>query len=496
MPSGASAIVGGTPPNRAWPAQAYVTADLGTGTRHCGGTLVSGRWVLTAGHCITDRTAARGVLPPGAFTVSLGATDLSQFTGSQRFTVDAVLRDPRFAPRDGTATFDAALLRLSAPTPATPDHEPMRLLTAAETGLWTPGTVATVLGWGASVFRGPLIEQLQQAGVAINPDDACAAAYPADGMNPFSAQSMLCAGDGTTDTCTGDSGGPLLVPRVDTFALAAVTSYGFVCGDPAKPGVYARTSAMSINAWIRDHVPTAAIAIVPPSPLPDTIVTLATTTRRGDAPGAPEIRWDLDDDGEYDDDTGTTALLRDIAAGSTVVRVQQTYADGDRALAREVVTTAGSPLPPPPPPPPPPPRPGTGTPQPTPQTAAQGSSLDPLPALARLLRGPRRVTVKSLLDGRTSIRVACSVACALDARLTLDGRTAKRIGLSRFPASTLIGTGKRRLAKAGSVTLGIRLTPRAVRALRRARNGAVRVRVTARSGRRTLALERTITLRR
>jgi hypothetical protein len=494
LPSGAAAIVGGTPPNRAWPAQAYVTADLGTGTRSCGGTLVSGRWVLTAGHCVTDKaTLGQPRLPATAFTVSLGSTDLTQFP--QRFTVDEVLRDPRFAPRDGTAAFDAALLHLAAPTPAAPDFEPMRLITPAESGLWAAGTVATVLGWGSSVFRGPLSQQLQQAGVAINGDDGCAGAYPASALNFFAPLSMLCAGDGTTDTCTGDSGGPLLVPRVDTFALAAVTSYGFVCGDPAKPGVYARTGAPSIDAWVRDHVPTAAIAIGQPSPEPSTNVTLSASARRGDQLAAAQFRWDLDDDGQYDDDNRVTTTLRDIPAGSTVVRVQQTYPDGDRAVAREVITTAGSPLPRPPPPPPPPPRPlAPDPPRPGQPTVAQGSSIKPLPPLARLLTGPRRMAVKSLLDGRMSIRVACSVACALSGRLTLDGRTARRVGLTKFIGSTLIGTGTRRLARAGSVTLVIRLKPRAARALRRARDGAVRVRITAKSGKRTLRLERTITL--
>lgn len=503
LPSGAAAIVGGTPPNRAWPAQAYVTAALDAGTRSCGGTLVSGRWVLTAGHCVTDKAApGQPTLPARAFTVSLGATDLTQFSGAERFTVDAVLRDPRFAPRDGTATYDAALLHLSAPTPAAPDFEPMRLVTASEAGLWSPGTVATVLGWGSSVFRGPLSQQLQQAGVAINSDDGCAAAYPAGGLNPFTPVSMLCAGDGMTDTCTGDSGGPLMVPRVDTFALAAVTSYGFQCGDPAKPGVYARTGAASINAWIGDHVPTAAISVNPPSPDPGRDVTLSAAARLGDHDAAPQHLWDLDDDGRYDDDAGTTVTLRNIAAGSTVVRVQQTYpGDGDRAVAREVITTAGSPLPQPPPPPPPPPRPAAPVvpetpPAPAPQPVAASSSRGPVPALARLLTGPRRVRVTSLLDGRMAIRVSCSVACALDARLTLDGRTAKRIGLTRFLGTTLIGTGRQRLTRAGNVTLGIRLKPRAARALRRARDGAMRVRVTARSGLRKLRLERTITLRR
>jgi len=376
----------------------------------------------------------------------------------------------------------------------------MRLIGGDQTALWAPGTVATVLGWGATVFRGPQEPQLLQAGVPIVTDDACANAYPALADNPFDPVTMVCAGDGTADTCTGDSGGPLLVPYVDTFALAGVTSYGFHCADPAFPGVYARVGASAMNTWVRDRVPTAAITISPRSPDPGTDVLLtATATAGAFRPGAPTFAWDLDDDGRYDDGTGTTDRLRDVSAGSTVVRVQVSYPDGDRALAREVVTTAGSPLPQPPPPPPPPPRPGTVDPvlrvdtQPAPLADSSAANSD-LPRLARLLAGPRRVRVSSLLDGRVSIAVSCSAACALSARLTLDARTAHSIGLAKVARSTLIGTGSRRLRRAGRVTIVIRLQPSAVRALRRARDGAVRVRVTARAGQRAQRLERTITL--
>jgi secreted trypsin-like serine protease len=500
-PTPAARIVGGTAPNRPWPAQGYLKVALGgNATRICAGTLVSGRWFLTAGHCVTDRADPSIVLVPPSFTVYLGETDTTLFAPSEQFAVDSRERDPQFNRRAGTATHDLAVLHLARATPATPRYEPMRLVSAEEAALWSPGTVATVIGWGASSFGGPVTTQLQQAGVPILDDGACASAYPAADPNPFVATTMFCAGDGTADTCTGDSGGPIMVPRVDTFALAGVTSYGFDCGNAAKPGVYARVGAPGLNSWVRAQIPTAAIAINPTRPEPDTDVALtATATRPPSQIGVPTYRWDFDDDGAYDDAVGANVTLRRVHPGSTVVRVQESYSDDDRALAREVVTTAGSPLPLPPPPPPPPPTPGAagaGSPPGSAGTPAgpDQASSGVLPALARLLPGPRSMSIRGLLDGRLTIGVRCSAACLLKARFTLDWRTARRLGLTRSTSNVLIGTGQRRLRNPGSVKVTIRLTKRALRALRRTRSGATRVRVTATAGRRTQRLERAIKL--
>jgi hypothetical protein len=123
------------------------------------------------------------------------------------------------------------------------------------------------------------------------------------------------------------------------------------------------------------------------------------------------------------------------------------------------------------------------------------SSTTPLPALARLLPGPRSIRLASLADGRMSIRVECSAPCTLKARLTLDARTAKRVRLTRFNSRVLIGTGSRRLPNGGRVRLAVRLTRKAVRALHGGAGGATKLRVTARAGTRVQQLERTIRLR-
>jgi secreted trypsin-like serine protease len=70
---------------------------------------------------------------------------------------------------------------------------------------------------------------------------------------------MVCAGypQGGTDTCEGDSGGPLLAPVKAGFRLAGATSFGAGCGQAGKPGMYARLAEGRIREWLKTVVPEA-----------------------------------------------------------------------------------------------------------------------------------------------------------------------------------------------------------------------------------------------
>ena len=58
-------------------------------------------------------------------------------------------------------------------------------------------------------------------------------------------KTMVCAGDmkGGTDACQGDSGGPMVCIGKDKEPyLRGVASWGFGCGRPGMPGVYAKVN--------------------------------------------------------------------------------------------------------------------------------------------------------------------------------------------------------------------------------------------------------------
>ena len=63
-----------------------------------------------------------------------------------------------------------------------------------------------------------------------------------DGVNIDNTQ--ICAGDDSKDSCSGDSGGPLLSSELDDgrWAVIGIVSFGAkgYCADSKFPGVYTR----------------------------------------------------------------------------------------------------------------------------------------------------------------------------------------------------------------------------------------------------------------
>jgi trypsin len=238
------AIVGG---HDAAPGAYPSVAEITFGSSFlCTGTLIAPNVVLTAGHCGSITGAAVGTpagWPAPLIDVRIGSNKSGQ---GEKVPVSRVIVEPDYLATSG---HDITLLALAANS----TKPPTKVAGAGEGGLWAPGTLETIAGWGATSEGGETPDTLQEAQVPITTDAACGAAY-----SDFDATTMVCAGypQGGTDTCQGDSGGPLF-GRTAAGALKVVgaTSFGEGCARPGKPGVYARVADTALREWIRSQAP-------------------------------------------------------------------------------------------------------------------------------------------------------------------------------------------------------------------------------------------------
>jgi secreted trypsin-like serine protease len=276
----ADAVVGGKPvaPGRF----GYVAHVLIGGQFTCTGSLIASDWVLSAGHCASiTGSLSTGLVPspvgwpPQAYTVELG-TPYADGRGGEPHAVSQVVVDSNYVVTNGVGN-DVTLLRLS-----TPSRQRPIAVAPARPSLWRAGVLATIAGFGTtSESDGTPPSQMRWAQVPFVTDAYCAGAYPKgtaelpdDGY--FDPATMVCAGyrKGGTDTCEGDSGGPLLAPVSSThrirhrhrrprqvrrteLMLVGATSFGKGCAEAGHPGVYALVAGGPIRRFVARYVPAA-----------------------------------------------------------------------------------------------------------------------------------------------------------------------------------------------------------------------------------------------
>lgn len=237
-----------------WQAEIFSTSPLSAYTaeeragrsdwempHRCGGTVISRRWILTAAHCVKAESIAAGR------RVRLGARDISRDAGVT-FRIDSVVRHP-----DYTGSFrrnDIALIRFSADRQSGPRAAAViKPIAALDRGPeLRPENPVVAMGWGKTrnVTNFQTSAVLLKVALKVVPQPECQARWV---NQEVPKEIVLCAAAFAKATCSGDSGGPVIVNENNPVLVGVVAGGNKACnGDAKVPGIYTRVAAFS--DWI------------------------------------------------------------------------------------------------------------------------------------------------------------------------------------------------------------------------------------------------------
>ncbi|XP_065711316.1 enteropeptidase [Patagioenas fasciata] len=224
-------IVGGSDARReAWP---WIVSLHFNSRAICGASLVSDGWLVTAAHCVYGRH-----LKPSQWKAVLGLYDQLNMTQASTVvqSIDQIVINPHYMKH--TKDSDIALMHLQDKVQYTDYIQPICL--PEKNQQFLPGINCSIAGWGTITHGGPTSNVLQEAEVPLISNEKCQELMPEYNIT----ENMICAGHdaGGVDSCQGDSGGPLTFEDGNKQVLIGVTSFGYECALPKRPGVYVRVT--------------------------------------------------------------------------------------------------------------------------------------------------------------------------------------------------------------------------------------------------------------